>query len=93
MLVVGLLLIVAGALAIVAALTSASGTVELLGTDVSALTLFLIGVGSGVAILWGFTISKFGTRRTLRQRRESRRLGELSDKLDQHEAERRESND
>ena len=54
MLVVGLLLIVAGALAIVAAgFTSASGTVELLGIDVSALTLFLIGVGSGVAILLG----------------------------------------
>ena len=88
MLVVGLLLIAAGALAIVAAITSASGTVELLNTDVSALTLFLIGVGSGVAVLWGFGLTKFGTKRTLRQRRESRRLGELSDKLDKHESER-----
>jgi hypothetical protein len=91
MLVLGLLLIAAGALAILAALGTADGTdVELLGVDVSAVALFLIGVGSGAAILWGFAITKFGTKRSLRQRRESKRLSELSEKLDKHEADRRE---
>ncbi len=94
MVVLGLILIAAGAVGIVAALFTADGTnVELLGTDVSALALFLIGLGSGVAILWGFSISKFGTKRTLRQRRESKQLSELSEKLDKHEAERRDDDD
>jgi hypothetical protein len=90
MLVLGLLLVAVGAIAIVAALGTAVGSVELLGTDMSAMALFFIGVGSGVAILWGFGLTKYGTRRSLRQRRESRRLSELSEKLDRHEAERRE---
>ena len=91
MLVLGLILIAAGALAIVAAVGTADGTnVELLGVDVSAVALFLIGVGSGVAILWGLAITKFGTKRELRQRRESKRLSELSEQLDKHEADRRE---
>jgi hypothetical protein len=89
MLILGLLLIAAGVVAIVAAVATASGTAELLGTDLGALTIFLVGVGSGVAVLWGFGITKFGTRRSLQHRRESKRLGELSDKLDRVEAERR----
>ena len=89
MLVLGLILIAAGAIAIVAALGTAEGSVELLGTDISAMALFLIGVGSGVAILWGFGITKYGTRRSLRHRRESKQLSELSEKLDQREADRR----
>lgn len=91
MLVLGLILIAAGAVAIVSAVGTADGTnVELLGADVSAVALFLIGVGSGVAILWGFSITKFGTKRSLRQRRESKQLSELSERLDKREAERRE---
>ncbi|MCW2775378.1 MAG: hypothetical protein JWN91_3704 [Nocardioides sp.] len=93
MLVLGLILIAAGALAIVAALGTADGTsVELLGTDVGALALFFIGVGSGVAILFGYTILKYGTKRSLRQRRESKKLSELSEKLDERDAERRREN-
>jgi hypothetical protein len=91
MLILGLLLIAAGALAILAAVTTASGTVELLGTDLSALTIFLVGVGAGVAVLWGYTITKFGTRRSLKRRRESRRLSELSQQLERTGAERRET--
>jgi hypothetical protein len=88
--VVGLLLMVVGALAVVAAVFTADGTsVQILGLDVSALGLFLIGLGSGLAILWGFTISKWGTKRNLRQRRESRKLNDLSEQLDRREAERR----
>ena len=46
MLILGLVLVLAGALLIVAALGTASGEVELLGTDVGALTLFLLGVAA-----------------------------------------------
>jgi hypothetical protein len=85
MFVLGLLLIAFGVVAILAALFSTSGTASFLGADIGARTIFLIGVAAGVAILWGFTISKLGARRSLRHRRESRRLQELSNKLDRTE--------
>jgi len=90
----GLLVLLVGALAVVAAMFTADGTnVEILGLDVTALGLYLIGLGSGLAILWGFTISKWGTKRSLRQRREAKQLSELSEKLDKHEADRRTDQD
>lgn len=95
MLILGLLLIVAGGLLIVAAVftaetTGASGAaVEILGTEVGAVTLFLLGLGAGIAILWGLSVMKFGARRTLRQRKEQNRIAELSEKLEKVEAERR----
>jgi hypothetical protein len=90
----GLLLMLVGALAVVAAVFTADGTnVELLGLDVSALGMYLIGLGSGLAILWGFTVSKWGTKRNLRQRRESKQLNDLSEKLDKREADRRNDDD
>ena len=93
MFVLGLILIAAGALAIVAAVGTAEGSgVELLGTDLSAMALFLVGVGSGVAILWGFGILKYGTKRSLRQRRESKQLSELHEKLEKHENDKRDDN-
>lgn len=88
MVVLGLLLVAAGALGIVAAVFTADGSVELLGTDISALALYLVGLGSGIAIWWGFSIGKFGTKRSLRQRRESKQLSELSEKLEKREEER-----
>lgn len=92
--VVGLLLMVVGALAVVAAVFTASGEqVQLLGFDISAVGLFLVGLGSGAAILWGFAISKWGTKRSLRQRREAKQLSELSEKLDKHDADRRTDQD
>jgi hypothetical protein len=92
--VLGLLLIIVGALAVVAAVFTADGTsVELLGFDVSAVGLYLFGLASGVAILWGFTLTKWGTKRSLRQRRETKKLNELSEKLDKVEAERRADDD
>ncbi|MDI6910568.1 hypothetical protein [Nocardioides sp.] len=90
MVILGLLLIALGAVAIVAAIGTADGSgVELLGTDIGAVTLFFIGLGAGVAILWGLGLTKWGTKRSLRQRRDSKRLNELSEKLDEREAERR----
>ncbi len=85
MVLLGLILIAAGALAVVAAFLTAEGTVQLLGTDLTAFGLFLVGLGAGLALWWGFELSKFGTRRSLRHRRESKRLQQL----DQAENQRR----
>lgn len=90
MVILGLVLIGLGALAVVAALFTAEGTgVELLGTDISAMAVFFVGVGAGVAILWGFSLTKWGTKRSLRQRRESKQLSELHEKLEKHESQER----
>jgi hypothetical protein len=93
MLILGVLLMGGGALLIVASVFTAKmtedGRLELLGTEVGAVTLFLLGVGAGVAILWGMAITKFGAKRQLAQRRENHKLSELSEKLDRAEAERR----
>ena len=86
MLVLGLLLLLLGALGILAGLLTASGTTELLGLDVDAVALFLVGVASGAAVLWGFWILKFGTKRSLQRRRESRRLSRRSEELERSQA-------
>jgi hypothetical protein len=91
MVVLGLLLMGLGVVAIVAVLFAADGTVELLGTDISALSMFFIGLGAGLALLWGFGFSKWGTKRSLRLRRESKQLSELNQKLEKREAEEREA--
>ncbi|MEO6511822.1 MAG: hypothetical protein ABIO16_12570 [Nocardioides sp.] len=89
MFVIGLLLMLAGALAIVAALFASSGTAEFLGIDLSAVGIFLVGLAAGLAILWGWTISKFGVKRSLQHRRESKQLQQLSDKLDKVDEDKR----
>ena len=98
MLILGLLLIAAGGLLVVAGIftantTGAGAAIEIVGTEVGAVTLFLLGLGSGVAILWGLSITKFGAGRSLKQRRERNKLNELSEKLDKVEAERRPRDD
>ena len=50
--------------------------------DLSPMALFLIGVGSSVAIWWGLWILKSGSKRSWARRKEQKRLEELSDKLD-----------
>jgi hypothetical protein len=88
--VLGLLLILVGALAVVASVFTATGdNVQLLGLDISAVGIYLVGLGSGLALLWGFGLTKWGTKRSLRQRRESKQLNDLSEKLDKREADRR----
>ena len=89
MVVLGILLMVIGALAVAAALFTASGTVELLGFDVNAMAMFFIGLGAGLAILWGFGFSKWGTKRSMRQRRENKRMADMARQVDRHEAEKR----
>ncbi|MDX6359683.1 MAG: hypothetical protein QOH37_2737 [Nocardioidaceae bacterium] len=80
MVVLGLLLIGAGVIFILAALFSTSGTASLLGAHLSAQTIFLLGLASGLAILWGFSISRVGVQRSLRHRREGRELRKLSER-------------
>lgn len=92
MVILGLILIVLGALAIVCGLfaTEVDGTkLQFLGQDVSPAALFLIGVGSAVAIWWGLWILKAGSKRSWARRKEQKRLEELSQKLDNVEASRR----
>jgi len=60
MFVVGLLLVLLGALAIVCAIFGSEGTAAFLSFDVSAFGIFLIGLAAGVAILWGYSIAKYG---------------------------------
>ena len=52
MFMVGVLLILAGGLAIVAAVFGSEGSATLLDRDLNALTIFLLGLGSGVAVWW-----------------------------------------
>jgi hypothetical protein len=89
MVVFGLLLILFGALAIVAALFGSEGTAEFLGMDLNAFAIFLVGLAAGVAILWGYTIAKFGVKKSIQHRRESKQLQELSEKLDRVDEEKR----
>ncbi|HEX6150998.1 hypothetical protein [Nocardioides sp.] len=89
MVILGVVLIALGAVVIVAAVFDLQGSAALLSIDLSAVTVFLLGVAAGVAVLWGFGILRFGTKRSLQRRRESKKLEELSQKLDRVEAERK----
>lgn len=96
MLALGLVLLLLGLLALVLGLLTADDSADgatLLGIDLGATTVFLVGVFAGVAILWGITLCRLGTKRTLRHRRESKKLAELSDKLHRVEAERAKDGD
>ena len=96
MVILGLLLVVAGAAVILAGVFTAEvtgGQLEIIGVEVGPVVLFLLGVASALAILWGFSIGRFGARRSWRQRREQNRLEELSQKLDRVEADRRKDPD
>ena len=89
MFMVGVLLVLAGGLVIVAAVFGSEGSATLLDRDLNALTIFLLGLGSGVAVWWGYAIARLGLRRSLRHRRESKELQELSEKLDKADEQRR----
>ena len=93
MVILGLLLILVGVVAIFAGLFGIDGVAEFLGSELHGTTIFLIGVGAGVAVLWGFTLVKFGMKRGLQRRRESKQLSELSEKLEKVEAERRDDDE
>ena len=92
MVILGLLLVVLGGLAIVCGLfaTEIDGTkLQFLGQDIGPAALFLIGVGSAVAIWCGLWIFKSGTKRSWARRKEQKRLQDLSQKLDSVDEQRR----
>ena len=92
MVILGLGLMILGGIAVLSALfVSQPGTGgELLGFEVTTLESFLIGVAAGAAILWGFALIKWGTKRSLAHRKERKELTKLNEKLERVEAERRE---
>jgi uncharacterized membrane protein SpoIIM required for sporulation len=77
MMLLGLLLMGAAVIGVVAALFSTSGSASFLGADLGARTIFLLGLASGLALLWGWSLARVGAKRELRRRREGRRLREL----------------
>jgi uncharacterized integral membrane protein len=77
MVVLGLLLLAAGIVAVLAAVFSTSGTASFLGADLGAGTLFFLGVAATLALLCGLVLTRAGTGRALRHRREHRRLHSL----------------
>ncbi|MGB0191133.1 hypothetical protein [uncultured Nocardioides sp.] len=97
MVVLGLVLLLLGAVVILVGVmtadTTGTGTgigAEVLGIDVSPVTLFLLGAGSAAAVLWGFSLTRLGARKAMQARREHKKLTELSEKLDRARAEERE---
>jgi hypothetical protein len=93
MVVLGLLLIGAGVVFILAALFSTSGTASLRGAHRGARRILLLGLADGVAIVWGFAISRVGVQRSLRHRREGRELRKLSARNARADATARQSGD
>jgi hypothetical protein len=92
MVILGLVLVALGALAIVCGVFTSEldgGQLQFLGQEINPVVLFLVGVGSAVAIWWGLWLFKSGSRRSWARRKERKRLEELSEKLDTVEAERR----
>lgn len=88
MVILGVVLLTIGALLVLAAIFVSEGSAELLGMDLGVLGVFLVGVAAGAAILWGFGILKYGTKRGLQARKERKEIEQLSEKLDRVDAER-----
>jgi hypothetical protein len=77
MVVLGLVLLLVGVLAVAAAVFGTSGSASFLGADLSSATLFFLGVAATLALLTGLVLTRAGTGRALRHRREHRRLQAL----------------
>jgi hypothetical protein len=92
MVILGLVLIALGGLAIVSAVFASEidgDKVQFLGMDMGTVAFFLIGVGSAVAIWWGLSLFRIGSKRSWARRKEQKRLTELSEQLDSVDAQRR----
>jgi hypothetical protein len=91
MVALGLTLMVLGIIAILSALFVSDGTASVLGVEMNAFSIFLVGVTAGAMLIWGFSILKFGTKREWRQHKERKEIEELSQKLADVNAERSEN--
>ena len=92
MVILGMLLIVLGVVAVAAAVFVSQGAAMILGIEMSALTIFIVGVATGAAILWGITLMRVGAKRGIQHRRDRKERKQLARKLEQVEAERRREN-
>ncbi len=86
---VGVVLLLLGVFATEVNSVNGAGQVEFVGIDVNATTLFVLGLAAGVAVLTGLAIARHAVRRQMRQRKENKKMEELSAKLERAEAERR----
>jgi len=92
MVIIGLVLIALGAVAIVCGVVTAEidgTTLKLAGIELSPTALFIVGVAAAVAIWWGLWLLKSGSKRSWARRKEQKRLEDLSQKLDDVDANRR----
>lgn len=91
MVLLGLALIVLGAIAILAVVYSSDPGQggEILGFGVTTLESFVVGVATGAALLLGLSILKWGTRRSITHRRERKQLAERNAELERAQAEQR----
>lgn len=67
----------------------ARDTTEILGINVQPEVIFFIGLIAGLLIIGGLWFMKTGAKQGWKRRKEQKRLGELSDKLDEVEIDRR----
>lgn len=65
MVILGLLLIILAVAAILAGVFLNDGTAELLGVAMSSMAIFLVGVVAGAVLLWGVSLVKWGTKRSM----------------------------
>ena len=100
MVVFGLVLIVLGAVIVVLGLFTSEvkfedneATVEIANVNLSTEGLFLAGVIAAALILVGLWAMKLGAKMNWKQRKEQKRLNELSEKLDKAELDRRRQDD
>lgn len=100
MVIFGLLLVILGALGLLSGVfgseaesTSSKGQTDvhttLIGIEMSATTLFIVGALSTLLVVAGLWIMKTGAKQGWKRRKEQKRLSELSNKLDEVELERR----
>jgi hypothetical protein len=96
MVILGLLLLVLGAVLVVLGLFTSDvtfdddhGMVEFANVNLSPEGLFLAGVAAAALIFIGLWAIKLGAKMGWKHRKEQKKLNELSDKLDRSEAARR----
>ena len=96
MVIFGLVLVALGAVLVLLGLFSSEvrfddneATVEIANVNLSTEGLFLAGVIAAALILVGLWVIKFGAKQNWRQRKEQKRLNELSEKLERAESDRR----
>ena len=100
MVVFGLVLIVLGAVIVVLGLFTSEvkfedneATVEIANVNLSTEGLFLAGIIAAALILVGLWAVRLGAKMNWKQRKEQKRLNELSEKLDKAELDRRRQDD